>query len=186
MSAARFLSVTNGQAFWLLDLHGTNFQFGGTPGLGCQDGLFTLKLLINAHKYHRLPLLVAFVDLIKAYDTANHDLLFRILEKYGAPPKFVAAIQNMHTNLMVVLKIEKKIQEIQQSIGVWQGNNMAPVLFLFIMSAATETLEIKWREADIKMLKVVHARNNKLDTGCARSHTPRMYTSIKLTAYKIL
>jgi hypothetical protein len=27
------------------------------------------------------------VDLVKAYDTANHDLLlFRLLEKYGPPP----------------------------------------------------------------------------------------------------
>jgi hypothetical protein len=80
-----FSSVMNGQAFRLLELHGTKFQFGGTPGLGCQDSLFTLKTLINAHKNHHLPLFVAFVDLVKAYDTANHDLLLCILGKYGAP-----------------------------------------------------------------------------------------------------
>ena len=38
-----FSSVMNGRAFRLLELHGTRFQFGGTPTLGCQDGLFTLK-----------------------------------------------------------------------------------------------------------------------------------------------
>ncbi len=91
------LSVMNGQAFRLLELHGTKFQFGGTPGLGCQDGLFTLKILINAHKNHHLPLFVAFVDLVKAYDTTKHDLLLCILGKYGAPPKFVASIRTMYT-----------------------------------------------------------------------------------------
>ena len=86
----------NGRAFRLLQLHGT-IQFGGTPTLGCQHGLFTLKTLLNAHKNHHLPSFVAFVDLVKAYDTANHDLLIKILEKYGAPLKFAAAIKKMYT-----------------------------------------------------------------------------------------
>ncbi len=84
-----FSSVMNDRAFCLLELHGTKFQFGGTPTLGCQDSLFTLKTLLNTHKNHHLPSFVAFVDLVKAYNTTNHDLLLRILEKYGAPPKFV-------------------------------------------------------------------------------------------------
>jgi hypothetical protein len=113
-----FSSIMNGRAFCLLKLHGTQFQFGGTPTLGCQDGLFTLKTLLNAHKNHNLPLFVAFVDLVKAYGTANNDLLLKVLEKYGAPPKFVAAIKTMYTDLKVVLKIYKEIQEILQSVGV--------------------------------------------------------------------
>jgi hypothetical protein len=105
-----FSSVMNGRAFHLLQLHGTKFQFGGTPTLGCQHGLFTLKTLLNAHKNHHLPSFVAFVDLVKAYDTANHELLIKILKKYGAPPKFIAAIKKMYTNLTVVLKIDKEIR----------------------------------------------------------------------------
>ena len=84
-----FSSVMNGRAFRLLKLHGTRFQFGGTPTLGCQDGLFTLKTLLNAHKNHDLPSFVAFFDLVKAYDTANHDLLLKVLKKYGAPPSLL-------------------------------------------------------------------------------------------------
>ncbi len=116
-----FSSIMNGPAFrLLLKLHGMQFQFGGTPNQGCQDGLFTLKTLINAHKNHNLPLFLAFVDLVQAYDTANHDLLLKVLEKYGAPLMFVAAIiiKTMYTDLKVVLKIDKKIKEIPQSVGV--------------------------------------------------------------------
>jgi hypothetical protein len=58
------------------------------------------------HKNHHLPSFVAVIDLVKAYDTANHDLLLKILEWYGALPKFVAAIKTMYTNLKVVLKID--------------------------------------------------------------------------------
>ncbi len=106
-----FLSVMNGRAFRLLEIHGTKFLFGGTPGLGCQNGLFTLKTLINAHKNHYLPSFVTFVDLVKVYDTVNHDLLLCILEKCGAPPKFVASIHTMYTDLIVVVKIENKFRK---------------------------------------------------------------------------
>ena len=62
---------------------------------------------------------------------------------------------------------------------------MAPVLFLFLMSAAAETLKPAWRQAGIKVLTAAHTKDGEIDTDCVRSHTPRMYTSCKLTAYKI-
>ncbi len=43
---------------------------------------------------------VGFVDLVKAYDTANHILLIDILQKYGALPKFVKAIEMIYRNNM--------------------------------------------------------------------------------------
>jgi hypothetical protein len=74
----------NGRAFKLLDKHGMQFQFGGTPEHGCCDGLFVLKMLLTMRKNHNLPsyvAYVAFVDLVKAYDMANHNLLLDLLER---------------------------------------------------------------------------------------------------------
>jgi hypothetical protein len=56
-------------------------------------------------KNHNLPSYVAFVDLVKAYDMANHELLLTLLEKYGAPPRFVSAVEKKHQNLVVVIKM---------------------------------------------------------------------------------
>ncbi len=92
VSSKIFSSVMNDRAFRLLELHGMQFQFGGTSEVGCRDGLFTLKALLNTRCNHDLPSFVGFVDLVKAYDTANHELLLILLERYGAPPKFVAAV----------------------------------------------------------------------------------------------
>jgi hypothetical protein len=92
MCSKVFSSIMTARAFQLLDKHGTQFQFGGTPGLGCRDGLFILKALLNMQRNHDLMSYVGFVDLVKAYDTANRNLLLCILKRYGAPPKFVAAI----------------------------------------------------------------------------------------------
>ncbi len=61
---------------------------------------------------------VAFVDLIKAYDMANHELLLMLLGKYGAPPLFVLAVERMYQDLVVILKIEKEWQDFCQSVSV--------------------------------------------------------------------
>ena len=132
----------NARAFKLLAEHGTRFRFGGTPKLGCCEGLFVLETMLNMRKNHNLLSYVGFVDLVKAYATANHDLLFDILERYGAPPRFVLAIERIYKDLVVVLKIKKEVMEIPQSVRVRQGNNMAPVLFLFLMKDVTPTTNL--------------------------------------------
>ena len=182
-----FSIIMNERAFKILDKHGTKFQFGGTPKLGCRDGLFTIKTLLNMRKNHNLESYVGFVDLVKAYDTANHELLLKILEKYGAPPNFVAAIERMYQDLSVVLKIGKSVEEIVQEVGVRQGDNMAPVLFLFLMTAFAETLEIVWKEKGIEIVTIqgVTEQDFEAGNGCVKSHLIPQYTSRSLTALEI-
>ena len=64
------------------------FQFGGTPKIGYRHGLFNIKNLLNIKKNHNLPTFVAFFDLVKAFDTAGHELLIKVLRIYGSPPGF--------------------------------------------------------------------------------------------------
>jgi hypothetical protein len=180
-----FSSVMNDRAFHLLELHGTRFQFGRTPEIGCRDGLFTLKTLFNTQRNHNLGSYVGFVDLVKAYDTANHKLLFGLLEKYAPPPTFVAMIRKIYTSNVVVLKIKKEVGEIPQEVGVGQGDNMALALFLFLMTAFAETLEIKWKREKIKVVTVMTAADDQIREGQLCSHTPKMFRSKILSAYKI-
>ena len=50
----------------------------------------------------------------------------------------------MHQDLKVVLKIGKIEEKMSQTVGVRQGDCMAPVLFLFMVMAFVETLETEW------------------------------------------
>ena len=96
---------------------------------------------------------------------ANHELLLMLLEKYSAPLLFVSAVERLYRDLVVVLKIEKEQQEFCQSVGVRQGDNMAPVLFLFLMSAFAETLESEWKSAGIEVCTVRSVVGTQLANG---------------------
>ena len=75
----------------------------------------------------------------------------------------------------MVLKIEKEVQELTQSVRVRQGDNMAPVLFQFLMSAFAETLETEWKNASIEVCMVRSVIGKELANGNEqmRGHLPK-------------
>ena len=76
------------------------------------DGTFTIKTVLHTQHNHNLPSYAIFVDLVKAFDTVNHNMMLKILECYGSPPKLRYAISRMCQDLKIVLKIgniEKKL-----------------------------------------------------------------------------
>ena len=164
-------SILAQRAFQLLDLHCTKSQFGGTPKVGCQDGQFTLKTLLHLRHQHNLETHVMFVDLVKAYDTANHKMLIDILQRYGAPEKFTNAIERLYANLKVKIRIGKEEEEISQTVGVRQGDPLSPVIFLFIISAVSEVLRIEFEKEEIPSVLFKKVEDNELVTeGQLTSH----------------
>ncbi len=148
-----FSRILTARSYQILDKHGTKYQLGATPKVGCQDGNFTLKTLLHLRHQHDLESYVVFADLVKAFDTSNHALILAILKKFGAPPKFCSAIERLYSNLTVILKIGKEKAEINQGVGVRQGDNLSLVIFLLIMAAFSEILEAKWMQSNISKAK---------------------------------
>ena len=64
---------------------------------------------------------------------------------------------------------------------------MAPVLFLFLMSAFAETLEVAWKEAGIDVCTVRSVTGTRLTAGNGkiRGHSPKEYLAHDLTAIEI-
>jgi hypothetical protein len=88
--------------------------------------------------------------LVKAFDTANHKLMvLALIEHYGAPKNLVQIIKMMYSNVSVKLQVGKEKQLIPYSVGVQQGDNMAPVLFLFVMQAFSDSLKERFSNANI-------------------------------------
>jgi hypothetical protein len=65
-------------------------QFGH---VGCQEAQHIIKRALLLRRQHGLESHAIFVDLVKAFDAVNHELLYQILEKYGLPPPLVQVIK---------------------------------------------------------------------------------------------
>ena len=62
------------------------------------DMIFVARQLQEKCCEQHQDLYMAFVDLTKAFDTVNRDLLWNILRKFGCPPTFIAMLQ-FHTGM---------------------------------------------------------------------------------------
>jgi hypothetical protein len=71
-------------------------QFGH---VGCQEAQHTIKRALLLRRQHGLESYAVFVDLVKAFDTVNHQLLCQILTKYGLPPPLVEIVRKLYKQL---------------------------------------------------------------------------------------
>ena len=100
-------------------------------GFRTADHLLALDTIINEviHK-HRQKLFVAFVDLKKAYDKIDRQVLIFKLRKKGIGGKYLMSIKAMIENVVQIPKINGKLlQSIITSTGLKQGDNLSSILF---------------------------------------------------------
>ena len=107
MGSKMFIRILCTRLFKIIKLLGVKYQFGSTPGVGCQDGSFKIKTLSHLHYTHNLPMWVLFANLVKAFDTSNHVLIIKVLQIYGCPPNLRSGIERMYLNSIFGLKIVK-------------------------------------------------------------------------------
>jgi hypothetical protein len=62
-------------------------------------------------------------------------MLWQILEKYGIPKETISVIKKMYTDVRIKLSIEEAEAFFNSTSGVKQGDNRAPVLFLFAIQS---------------------------------------------------
>ena len=69
------------------------------------------------------------VDLTKAFDTVSREGLWKIMAKYGCPPKFVTIVRLLHDGMMArVVDNGNPSEPFEVSNGVKQGCVLAPTL----------------------------------------------------------
>lgn len=120
--------------------NGLEEQTGFRPNRGTTDGSFNLIQALLKRKEHGLDTWVLFIDLVKAFDSVNHEAAFTIMKKFGFPNHFINIVIRLHKNATINFNIDSTSESIQNTIGVRQGSVEGPSIFLFIMQAAIETM----------------------------------------------
>ena len=183
IGAKVFSSLICKRLFKMIKKHGVKYQFRSSPGFGCQDGPFMIKTILHTVQNHNLPSCAAFVDLVKTFDTLNHDTMLKILEPYGAPPKLRSGISRMYQDLKIVLKIGKTEENMCKTVGVRQGDCMEPVLFLFMVMAFSKTLEKEWIKVNLNMTNMRQHTHSPRDVGKLTGHKKKSLNKAHYSPY---
>ena len=73
-------------------------QSGFTPGKSTVDQILALRLLAERRREYRQPLLAAYVDLKKAFDSTDRAALWQVLLKRGIPCKLIELISILYSD----------------------------------------------------------------------------------------
>ena len=80
-------------------------QFGFTENCGTTDAILISRLLgIDATKRHT-GLVRGYIDLTKAYEKVNREVLWKILRLYGVSEEIIAVIIAFHETATAVLQL---------------------------------------------------------------------------------
>ena len=114
----------------VLKLHGLDEQKGYT------DATFPLKLALQYWKEFSLDTWVVFDDLVKAFGTVNKDMLMKIIAHYRILDSLISVIKCLYQSATIKFTWGKNKHAFPSLVGVTQCDNLAPILFLFVMQAA--------------------------------------------------
>jgi hypothetical protein len=128
----------------LLTVLGTNNAKEQFATVRCQEALHCLRSTLILGRLHKKETFILFFDLFKAFDTVNHDLVFKVLLKFGIPEELVGVVREIYAECKVKVKVRKEERDIDYITGVQEGESVAPILFLFFLLAVSSILRKIW------------------------------------------
>ena len=112
-------------------------QNGFRPRRSTLDMLFVVQRLHELARKKCTAIFACFVDLTKAYDSVDRDLLWDVLRRFGLPPKMLAVIHHFHEGMRARVRTDDRhcSDWFDVGQGLRQGCNLAPLLFNLFFAA---------------------------------------------------
>ena len=105
-------------------------QSGFRRGFRTTDNCFILRAVVERARAQGMKLYICAVDLEKAFDSVDRQLLWAGLQRAGIGGRMLATLQALYADVPVCVRTDEGLSSTFQSIiGVKQGCPLSPLLF---------------------------------------------------------
>lgn len=133
-------------------------QAGFRTGFSTMDHIHTLGQIIEKHKEFNKGIYICFIDYSKAFDSINHNFIWKALHECNVNPKIMTILKNIYRNSVSRVKLETRGDEIKVERGVRQGDPLSPKLFIAVLQYIFSKLNWDSEGIQINNKRLSHLR----------------------------
>ena len=124
-------------------------QAGFKRGYSTVDRLHTINLLIEKCNEFKRPLCIEYIDYEKAFDTIEHEAIFKALRSIGINETYISILEDIYTDASARVHMDNQVsEEIPILRGVRQGDPVSPKIF-------TATIQEVFKNAQLEEKGIV-------------------------------
>lgn len=117
-------------------------QCGFRKNRSCIDQIYSLRCIIQESIEFNLPLYVNFVDFKAAFDSIDRQFIWRTLEHYGLPGKYIRIMKAFFTDTVSAVRVNGDLTDwFSVNSGTGQGDIQGPPVFNFCLNFAAYLME---------------------------------------------
>uniref|UniRef100_A0A914W5Q0 Metalloendopeptidase n=1 Tax=Plectus sambesii TaxID=2011161 RepID=A0A914W5Q0_9BILA len=117
-------------------------QAGFHSGYSTIDHIQVLNQLIERYREYKTPLVLAFVDYEKAFDSVEFNAVLQALHRQGFDNDYIALLQELNNDCMTDITLFYKPLRIPIGRGVRQGDTISPKLFTACLEDVFRQMEL--------------------------------------------
>ena len=95
------------------------------------DMMFVVRRLQELGQEAGVPLFLCFIDMQKAYDSVDRNLVWQLLSRLGVPPQMMTAIREFHDGMKACVRSSDRTcsKPFDVNQGLRQGCVLSSLLF---------------------------------------------------------